>query len=109
MTSHVYFVMARGVYEHGPLGMYHTEAEARALAEQHSQYPALHWADEVEDNDEWSGPIDWDRPYTGYYNGDGRHDYVVYCCAVPSRSASAVATLKYMRPEKCYQWSEGVL
>jgi hypothetical protein len=55
----VFVVMPRGVYEHGPLGVFRSVAAARALCESHSRCIR--------------------KDYDGFrYNGDGHHSYVVY-------------------------------
>lgn len=61
MSEHIYLVEARGVYIRQVLGLYRTEADAKARCE-HQITDTAYWRD---DN------------YAHQFNGDGWHSYVV--------------------------------
>ena len=71
----VFYVMARGVYEHGPLGLFLDMEKARERCEQHA--------------------ADTRKEYNGHpFNGDGHHSYVIYAAQPDGSDADEMAELK---------------
>jgi hypothetical protein len=86
----IYFVVARGVYEHGPLGLYTTLDEAKARCEHHAHI---------------TEPYRWgDRALR--FNGDGWHSYIVYLATPDGTKHTFVTALAFDFPTKTYHWTD---
>lgn len=67
----LYYIVKRGVYDHGCLGIYLTLSDAKACCEQHTANHPNHWED-----------------------GDGYHDFVIYETSVGTGEGREIAVWK---------------
>ena len=86
----IYLVVARGVWEHGPLGLYTTLEEAKARCEYHAHI---------------TDPYNWGHD-TSRFNGDGCHDYIVYRASCDGTAHTFVTALTFDHKDKTYRWTD---